>query len=212
MDLTEAVFRSRQTLFKVLEDRNYDTSQYNKLGIDEIKVFTTVDYPNHYAGLDMVLPRKDDPTKKVRVIYTDQGKVTQYQRILNTISKLEGIDPVNEELIYMIQDPVNERVHSLVASYLWFKEALKVSFFCIYEIVVNPLEHELVPRHEKVPAEEVPALMKRLHITDRNQLPFIRFHTDPIARLIGLMPGDMVKITRPSPSSGEYIIYRTCMP
>ena len=42
-------------------------------------------------------------------------------------------------------------------------------------------------------------------------LPMIRFHEDIIARILGLVPGDIVKITRPSPQSGEYESYRVCV-
>ena len=40
----------------------------------------------------------------------------------------------------------------------------------------------------------------------------IKFHVDPIARCIGAVPGDIIKITRPSASAGEAIIYRVCAP
>jgi DNA-directed RNA polymerase subunit H (RpoH/RPB5) len=212
MDLTEAVYRSRLTIFKALEARGFDTAKYNKLGIDEIKVFTTNNYPEYYNGLDMSIPHREDSAKQIRVFYTDAGKVTQYQRILNMIEKLEGIDSKTDELVYMIQDPINDKVHSLVASQLWFKKGIRVSFFCVYEIVVNPLEHVLVPRHEVVPKDEIPALLKTLRVTERSQLPLIRYHTDPIVRLIGGVPGDIIKITRSSPSAGEYIVYRACVP
>jgi DNA-directed RNA polymerase subunit H len=139
-----------------------------------------------------------------------QGKFTQYQRILNAIEPV--IEESKDEHVYMIQDSVSERVHSLVASHLWFKYKVRISFFCVYEIVVNPLEHVLVPRHEQVPTAEIPDLMKRIRITEKSQLPLIRYHTDPIGRLIGLVPGDIVKISRPSPASGEYILYRACVP
>jgi DNA-directed RNA polymerase subunit H (RpoH/RPB5) len=33
-----------------------------------------------------------------------------------------------------------------------------------------------------------------------------------VARILGLLPGDIVKILRPSPSAGEYISYRICSP
>jgi DNA-directed RNA polymerase subunit H (RpoH/RPB5) len=158
----------------------------------------------------MVIPKKDDETKKCHVMYAP-SKMNQYQRIITQIKNLE-LNPENDELIYMIQEPVNDKVHSPVASYYWANSKMRVSFFCIYEIVVNALEHELVPRHEPVPQEEVPALLKRVRVNEKSQLPIIRYHTDPIARLLGLVPGDIVKITRPSPSSGEYVVYRACFP
>jgi DNA-directed RNA polymerase subunit H len=210
MDLTEAVYRSRITLFKVLEARGYNTQSYSKLGINELRVFTTLNYPDNYAGLNMILNKKNDSEKKCHIIYSS-AKMNQFQRIVNNIYGLE-LNPETDELIYMIQDSANDKVHSPVSAYMWLTEKLRVSFFCIYEIIVNPLEHELVPRHEPVPQEEIPNLLKQLRINEKTQLPLIRYHTDPIARLLGLVPGDIVKITRPSPSSGEYIVYRVCVP
>lgn len=209
MDLTEAVYRSRNTLLTVLAQRGYDSESITKLGVDQIKAFTIDNYPNNYPGLDFTIKHKEEE-KEIHLHYGQQGKFTQYQRILNVIEPV--IEESKGEHIYMIQDSVSERVHSLVASHLWFKYKVRVSFFCIYEIVVNPLEHVLVPRHEQVPTEEIPELMKRIRITEKSQLPLIRYHTDVIARLIGLVPGDIVKITRSSPASGEYILYRACVP
>ena len=206
MDLTEAVYRSRKTIFKVLETRGYNTTPYAKLGVNEIKVFTN--YRDNYPGLNMIIYKHEDESKKVMVNYTTT-KMNQYQRIITQIEEME-LNADNDELMFMMQEPVNDKVHSLVAAYFWDKNKLRVSFFCIYEIVVNPLEHELVPRHELVPKDDIPALMKQLKINDIRPLPVILFHTDPIARLLGLVPHDVVKITRPSPSSGEYIVYRKC--
>ena len=54
--------------------------------------------------------------------------------------------------------------------------------------------------------------MESMYITSKTKFPEIKFHIDPIARCIGAVPGDIVKITRPSASSGEAIIYRVCAP
>ena len=210
MDLTEAVYRSRITLFKVLELRGYSTQQYSKLGLNELRVFIATNYPDNYSGLNMILPKKDEPEKKCHILYSST-KMNQFQRLVNQINALE-LNPEIDELIYMIQESSNDKVHSPVAAYLWSTQKLRVSFFSVYEIVVNPLDHELVPRHEPVPQEEVADLLKRLRVNEKTQLPLIRYHTDPIGRLLGLVPGDIVKITRPSPSSGEYLVYRVCVP
>jgi DNA-directed RNA polymerase subunit H len=85
-----------------------------------------------------------------------------------------------------------------------------VSYFNIEMIVVNPLDHILVPKHEIVPESEHEALMARLYITSRFKLPEIKYHVDPITRCIGAVPGDIIKITRKSAAVGQAIIYRVC--
>ena len=80
------------------------------------------------------------------------------------------------------------------------------------QLVQNPLEHSLVPKHERVPATEHEALLKKLKVKTKANFPLIKFHEDMIARIIGLMPGEIVRITAASPSAGEYIKYRVCVP
>jgi DNA-directed RNA polymerase subunit H len=92
------------------------------------------------------------------------------------------------------------------------RRKLRVSFFCIETIVINPLKHVMVPKHEIVPEDKHKPLMESMYITSKSKFPEIKFHADPIARCIGAVPGDIVKITRPSASSGEAIIYRVCAP
>jgi DNA-directed RNA polymerase subunit H (RpoH/RPB5) len=46
----------------------------------------------------------------------------------------------------------------------------------------------------------------------KTQFPLNVFHQDIQARILGLVPGDIVKITRPSPSAGYYVEYRVCAP
>jgi DNA-directed RNA polymerase subunit H (RpoH/RPB5) len=92
------------------------------------------------------------------------------------------------------------------------RRKLRVSFFSIYMLVVNPTKHVLVPKHEIVPEAEHKVLMDSMYITSKSKFPEIKFHVDPIARCIGVVPGDIVKITRASASSGESIVYRVCAP
>jgi len=70
----------------------------------------------------------------------------------------------------------------------------------------NILDHELVPKHEVLPPDEATKVLKELGVKPE-QLPWIRA-TDPVARAIGAKPGDIIKIYRKSPTSGETIAYR----
>jgi len=68
------------------------------------------------------------------------------------------------------------------------------------------LNHVLVPKHEIISEEEKEQLLKKYRITPE-QLPKIR-SKDPIVKLIGAKPGDIIKITRKSPTAGESVYYR----
>jgi len=75
---------------------------------------------------------------------------------------------------------------------------------------VKILEHELVPKHEVLSPEEALKVLKKLGITP-DKLPWIRA-SDPVARAIRAKPGDIVKITRKSPTAGETVVYRYVVP
>jgi DNA-directed RNA polymerase subunit H (RpoH/RPB5) len=92
------------------------------------------------------------------------------------------------------------------------RRKLRVSFFSVPMLVINPLRHVLVPKHDIVPPEQHKELMESLYITSKSKFPEIKFHVDPITRCIGAVPGDIIKITRYSASAGESIIYRICSP
>jgi DNA-directed RNA polymerase subunit H len=71
---------------------------------------------------------------------------------------------------------------------------------------INILEHELVPQHEVLSPEEAERVLKELGIK-APQLPWITID-DPVVKAIKAKPGDIVRITRKSPTTGVSIAYR----
>lgn len=82
--------------------------------------------------------------------------------------------------------------------------------FQMRELQYNPTKHRFVPKHEKMVADDITALMEQYSLKSRAQLPLIQ-RSDIIARWLGLRHGDVVRITRYNSTSGTYYYYRCCM-
>jgi DNA-directed RNA polymerase subunit H len=207
----DAVYRSRMTLLDILENRDYDVTKYRKFSPDEASAAVGA-----FTSLGFKVTKKSDNTKVCDVRYANVGR----QKLESFFNDIPDEESENTEVVVMMEGQVADAHHvTALKQYMKPKESnekerrkLHVSFFSVYMIVINPLLHVLVPKHEIVPPEKHRELMESLYITAKSKFPEIKFHTDPIARCIGAVPGDIVKITRYSPSSGEAVIYRVCAP
>ncbi|MBI4044930.1 MAG: DNA-directed RNA polymerase subunit H [Candidatus Diapherotrites archaeon] len=70
----------------------------------------------------------------------------------------------------------------------------------------NVLKHFLVPKHEIVPKEKEEELLKALQC-EKSMMPRI-LEEDPAVEAIGGKKGDVLKITRNSPTAGKSIYFR----
>ena len=68
------------------------------------------------------------------------------------------------------------------------------------------LEHELVPEHRRLSFEEAIEVLRRLGVKP-HQLPRISIN-DPVVRLLGARPGDIIEIRRKSETAGVTVYYR----
>ena len=71
---------------------------------------------------------------------------------------------------------------------------------------INIFEHELVPKHRVLTKEEREELLKRYGVKPK-QLPRI-LSKDPAVKAIDAELGDIIEITRKSPTAGEAKYYR----
>ncbi|MBI2656684.1 DNA-directed RNA polymerase subunit H [Candidatus Woesearchaeota archaeon] len=67
-------------------------------------------------------------------------------------------------------------------------------------------KHILTPKHSKLGEREKAQLLEKYHVTSK-ELPKI-LKTDAALRELDAKPGDIIKITRKSPTAGDSIFYR----
>ena len=67
-------------------------------------------------------------------------------------------------------------------------------------------KHILTPKHSKLSDKEKQALFERYNVTQK-ELPKV-FKTDAALRELDVKIGDVVKITRVSPTAGQTFFYR----
>lgn len=85
-------------------------------------------------------------------------------------------------------------------------QSLFIAAFNESDLLVDIYEHEKVPLHEPLSADEKAAVLAQFKISGK-QLPEMQRH-DPMARYLGLKVGDVVRIRRVSPTTGFDLYYR----
>jgi DNA-directed RNA polymerase subunit H (RpoH/RPB5) len=93
---------------------------------------------------------------------------------------------------------------------IWERDGIFIIFENIKCLQFNILKHISVPEHTIIDDERVLQIMTKYNIMEKNQFPQIsRF--DPVARAIGLRPGQVCHISRPSKTAISSDYYRLCI-
>lgn len=213
--IIDTTYRSRITLLNMLEKSGYNTEPFRRFSPQEVEDMIGSNALGE--ALSMRLERKEEGEgpEKCLVIYRFQRQKQKIPTLMNELLDPENsdgykVDPKTTEVIVILYEPIVDTFHAAALNQ-WKKNKLRIRFFEARKIVIDPSSFAIVPKHEKMTTEETKALRKEYYLQSDAHHNWIRFHEDPQARWLGLVPGDVVKITRPSPSSGEYVVYRVCV-
>lgn len=209
--IADIIIRSRHTILDILDDRGYDTTVYRNIAPAQIVALAE----GTPRALDIIVPKKPDsaaPCERAVVLYAIQerirGRLATFTRDL--FDESTGPDTIRRDDDIMVI--LNEQYHEAfdkTSLQMWQTEKVRMVFFHIKQVVVHPGRHVLVPPHRKLDADEAKTELARLHAS-KNQLPFIK-HFDMQARVLGLVPGDVVEVLRPSPTAGIARALRVCV-
>lgn len=210
--VADILLRSRSTILDILEDRGYDVMNYKNIAPDQL--LTLAD--GNSRGLDIFARKKPEgPAVCDRAVVVHMYaarlrlKLGTFFRdlIAEPMSVGNEIKPT-DDIIVVLNEPYHEAFDK-ASLQLWQQQKVRLVFFHMKQLVVHPGRHVLVPPHRKLSADDSKSELERLHVTQRSQLPLIKHH-DIQSRLLGLVPGDIVEILRPSPTAGVSRVLRIC--
>jgi DNA-directed RNA polymerase subunit H (RpoH/RPB5) len=206
--LISSIYKSRKTIIDLMKTQNYNVNEYANFSINEVNSM----YQN--KQLDISLEKNTDSEEKTKVyIHYILEKPTlrsaELQEIIDDLFNLEETLTKNDTLIIIIKEDMNETLTNEV-KHIWERDNIFVTIINIKRLQFNILEHQLVPPHRVLPLNELLLIQKKYNITKLTDLPEIsRF--DPVAQVIGIRPGQVCEIIRPSKTAIKSYYYRVCV-
>ena len=209
--LISHIYNSRKVILELMKQQGYNVNDYSNFSINEVN---SMKLNNQ---LDMLLETNDDnvsdesPKKKIyiRFYLASRPAPKNIQEMIDDLFILTETLKKTDTLFIIIKDDPNETLINEL-KHIWESEGIFIVIESIKRLQFNILEHVLVPPHRVMVESEVKQIMTKYNITDKVQFPDIsRF--DPVARVIGLRPGQVCNITRASKTAIETNYYRVCV-
>ena len=187
------VARSFSVIREMLVDRGLDTASLEDVSDADVIALSATKNVFHV----------DLQSCAMRIVYNlnHKFKMADVKKLLQAPSTASANDP-KQFIVVVRERPVQGKgVDEL---------ARDIQLFQIKELMYNVSKHSLVPKHELIRDEaQIEAVLARYRLKSKSQLPLI-LSGEPMARYLALKPGQLVRVTRPSPSSGTYVSYRCC--
>ena len=210
--LISQIYNSRKNVLELMNNQGFDVSGYANFSVSEINAM------KQNNQLDMLLESKPEKsgekpvnTNKIYIRYylAKTIRPTNIHEMIDDLFILTETLKKTDTLYIIIKDNVNETLINEL-KHIWERDGLFIVIESIKCLQFNILKHVLVPEHKVMSDADVNDVMIRYNITDKVQFPDIsRF--DPVARAIGLRPGQVCNIIRPSKTSITTNYYRICV-
>ena len=197
------IYNSRKTIIDLLEAQKYDVSQYKDFGINEVNTLIQT------KQMDMLL-KKTTMDKSVYVKYhlAKSLRPVNIYEYIEDLFTLEEVLQKKDDLIVIMKDEPNDTIRKTLTD-IWEKDGIFIIVLNIKRLQYNILKHQLVPEHIVLSQEEAAAIKQKYNIHDDSQIPDIsRF--SPVSQVIGIRPGELCRIYRPSKTAIKAEFYRIC--
>lgn len=208
--LTSAVYKSRSIILEQMQSQGYDVGDYSGFSVNEVNTMKTNNQ------LDMILEKLDeDPTTKtkgkiyIRYYLAKALRPANLQEMIDDLFNIEEVLKKTDTLLIVVKDEVNETLINTL-KHIWEQDKIFIIIQSLKRLQFNILNHVLVPPHRILSIPETLAIRTRYNIMSDSQFPDIsRF--DPVAAAIGIRPGEVCEIIRPSKTAISAPYYRICI-
>lgn len=208
--LTSAVYKSRSILLEQMQSQGYDVGDYSGFSVNEVNTMKTNNQ------LDMILEKlNEDPTTKtkgkiyIRYYLAKALRPANLQEMIDDLFNIEEVLKKTDTLLIVVKDEVNDTLINTL-KHIWEQDKIFIIVQNLKRFQYNLLNHVLVPPHRILSIPETIQIRSRYNIMSDGQFPDIsRF--DPVAQAIGIRPGQVCEIIRPSKTAISAPYYRICM-
>ena len=208
--LTSAVYKSRSIILEQMQSQGYDVGDYSGFSVNEVNTMKTNNQ------LDMILEKLDeDPTTKtkgkiyIRYYLAKALRPANLQEMIDDLFNIEEVLKRTDTLLIVVKDEVNETLINTL-KHIWEQDKIFIIIQSLKRLQFNLLNHVLVPSHRILSIPETIQIRSRYNIMSDAQFPDIsRF--DPVAQAIGIRPGQVCEIIRPSKTAISAPYYRICL-
>lgn len=212
-DTLDFIVRTRPTLCEILINRGYNAEGYRATNSADLESLAS-----DKLALTMIVqktPGSIAPKDRAVVIYMVEASIRlsldkQINELFDGEKQTIPIQADTTEVIVLHNEPEHE-AFTVQAQRQWATRKAHISFFPIKVLISNPARHTMVPPHRRLLEEEVRQVMQQLSLKSKSELPHIKYHLDMQARILGLVPGDLVEIKRPSETAGITTVFRVCV-
>lgn len=196
------IYNSRKYLLEILETRNFNVDDYNNFTFNELAI--------QYESNQLDLLLSDKTNKKIYVKYyiSKNLKSQNIYDLVNDLHNLEEILTKRDDLIIIINDEPNDTIKQTVKD-IYIANEIYISVINIKRLQFNILKHAMVPNHTVLDSEEAIEVKKKYNILNDNQIPDISYFS-PVSLVLGIRPGNLVKIDRKSKTAINSEFYRIC--
>ena len=209
-NLISSIYNSRNVLLNLMSKQGYDVKDYDGVSVNEVSLM------KNNNQLDMILEKieTDEDTKRKNKIYiryylARSLRPQNLQEMIDDLFNIEEVLTKDDTLFIVVKDEVNDTLINTL-KHIWEQDKIFIVIQNIKRLQFNILEHVLVPPHRVLKKQEVMNIKTKYNIMDDNQFPEIsRF--DPVAKAIGIRPGQVCEIIRPSKTAIDAPFYRICV-